>query len=297
MKPTIEDLSHKIIVITGANSGIGKAAAVALAKQGAQIVMLCRNKEKGEAARKDIIAASNNASVDLMIADVTNPASVSAFAVDFKSKYSRLDVLLNNAGGIFHERHTTPEGWEYTFALNHLGYFLVTHYLLESLRNAPKARIVNVSSEAHRFVMKVPTEKDWQAERYHMWHVYGLSKLANIYFTKSLAKRLESEHITVNCLHPGVVRTNFGMVDGGVISSVGKYLQFMMITPEKGAETSVYLASSPEVEKVTGQYFSKCRQRRPSPLARNEAAAEKLWQDTLRFTGITEFGTVNAILV
>ncbi|MFP2934327.1 SDR family NAD(P)-dependent oxidoreductase, partial [Pyxidicoccus sp. 3LG] len=218
-------------------------------------------------------------------ADLASLQSVRDLAAAFRSRYSRLDVLLNNAGLIMDRREVTADGLEATMATNHFAPFLLTNLLLDLLKASAPSRIINVSSDAHQ-AGKLDFD-DLQSERgYIAFRVYGTSKLANILFTRALAKRLEGTGVTANSLHPGVVRTGFGLNTQGFFRLIVKLGAPFMISAEKGARTSIYLASSPEVESVSGQYFYKSRPRKPSSAARNDALAERLWQVSAQLTGV-----------
>jgi NAD(P)-dependent dehydrogenase (short-subunit alcohol dehydrogenase family) len=281
----VATMHGKTVLITGANQGIGKASAVALGKLGARLVLVCRDGEKGRAAALDI-QRSGVKDVELIVGNMGSQADVRRVADEFKAKHDRLDVLLNNAGVLVTTRRTTVDGIEETFAVNHLGYFLLTHLLLDVLKAAAPSRIVSVSSEAHRRVTMRWEDLEFKKSEYSSFAAYGQSKLANILFTRELARRLQGTNVTANCLHPGVVATGFGSTDGGVMSVVMKVAHPFLITPEKGARTSIFLASSPEVEGITGKYFDKCKERQPSPEALVEGAPERLWAISEEKTGI-----------
>jgi NAD(P)-dependent dehydrogenase (short-subunit alcohol dehydrogenase family) len=278
-------MQGKVVLITGANQGIGKASAVALGKLGARLVLVCRNAEKGRAAVADI-RREGAADVELLVADMGSQVDVRRVAGEFKAKYDRLDVLLNNAGALVPTRRSTVDGIEETFAVNHLGYFLLTHLLLDMLKTSGPSRVVNVSSEAHRRGRMRWDDLEFKAGRYSAIAAYGQSKLANILFTRELARRLEGTKVTANCLHPGVIASGFGHTYGGVLSAALMLVRPFLITPEKGARTSVFLASSAEVEGVTGKYFDKCKERRPSAEALAEGAPERLWAISEEKTGL-----------
>jgi NAD(P)-dependent dehydrogenase (short-subunit alcohol dehydrogenase family) len=273
-------MQGKVVAITGGNAGIGKEAAVGLAGAGATVVITSRNAERGRAALADVRERSGRAEVSVMDLDLASFASIRRFAADFLDQYERLDVLLNNAGLIMSKRTETKEGFETTFGVNHLGHFLLTQLLLDRLEANPGgARVVNVSSDAHKGARKGLDFDDLQsARRYAPFPVYCRSKLANIYFTRELARRFD-ENVTVNALHPGFVRSEFGRGgDTGIVYSLGVRLGApFAISPERGARTSVYLASSPEVEGVTGGYFYKCAPASISAPAQDDAAARRLW--------------------
>lgn len=270
MSANIED---RVFLVTGANSGIGKATALGLARLGGTVVMACRSATRGEAARQDIIRESGNSRVSLEIVDLASEASTRAFAEDFRRKYPRLDVLINNAGVYSSHRDVTPDGLERQFEVNYLSGFLLTHLLLDLLKKSSPSRIVNVSSSAHeggtiRF-------DDLQGEhRYRGFRAYGQSKLAQVLFTRELARRLEGTGVTVNACHPGVIRTNLGM---GGTSVVVRFVRMFFKGPEKGAETPIYLAVSPEVDGITSKYFVNKRVREPSRAARDTVVARRLF--------------------
>ena len=276
-----EDMVNKIVLITGANSGIGKETAIALARKGAHIIMLCRNQEKAEKAMIEIKERANTEHVDLIIADLSDQKAIYSAVAQFKTKYNRLDVLINNAGSILKERQETTEGYEMTFAVNHLGHFLLTLLLLDVLIRSEPSRIINVSSAAHRFG-KLDFENINLEEKYSSFRAYSNSKLANVLFTYELARRLEGTRVTVNALHPGVINSNFGR---------GQFSRFLtpfiatstlfMIDSEKGAETSVYLASSNEMKEVSGKYFKKKKAVKSSKASYNREDQKKLWQLSL----------------
>ena len=271
-------MNNKLIMITGANAGIGKVAALELAKQGHHIVMVCRSQERGRAAQAEIKAASGSEQVDLLIADLSVQADIRQLAAIFKQDYERLDVLVNNAGAIFDKRQETADGLELTFALNHMGYFLLTDLLLGMLKASTPARIINVSSDAHH--RGSLNFDDLQHKKsYSGFPVYSDSKLANVLFTYELARRLEGSGVTTNALHPGFVNTNFGNTMSSIPAFfIGIISRLFAISPEKGAETIIYLASSPEVEGVTGKYFVKNKATRSSKESYDEAVAKQLWE-------------------
>lgn len=255
-------MNDKICLVTGATSGIGKVTARALAAQGAHVIVVGRNQAKCEETIAEIQATTSNQQVEYMLADLSVQADVRRLAEQFYAQHNRLDVLVNNAGNLFRTRKESADGIEMTFALNHLAYFLLTNLLMDALKSAPAARIVSVSSDAHRG--QTLDFDDLEAtQKYSAFRVYGQSKLANVLFTYELARRLEdmegAKNITANALHPGVVRTNFARSEftGLLGILLGIALRFMGIDVEEGAKTSIYLASSPEVEGVTGKYFDK----------------------------------------
>jgi retinol dehydrogenase 14 len=279
-------MSGKVVLVTGANSGIGKETALALAKQGATVVCVCRNKERGEAAVADIKRESGNANVELMLADLASQKSTRAFAEEFKRTHPKLHVLVNNAGVINPERTVTEDGFESTFALNHLGYFLLTHLLLDVLKASAPARIVNLSSEAQRGG-HIDFDDLQGEKKYGAWKAYMQSKLANVMFTYDLAKKLEGTGVTVNAVHPGPVATGFGSQFKGVVGFVLQTLgRPFMLTAEQGAQTAIYLASAPEVEGVTGKYFAKKKPINSQRESHDEGIRRRLWEVSEKLTGL-----------
>jgi NAD(P)-dependent dehydrogenase (short-subunit alcohol dehydrogenase family) len=281
--PPVPSMAGKTVIITGGNSGIGKAAAIALASAGARVVITARNEQRGQDAVADIATASGSQLVELSLFDLADLSSIRAGAGDLLERCPRIDVLLNNAGLILSDRQVSADGYEATLAINHLGPFLLTDLLLDRLKASAPSRIVNVASTAHNFARRGIVFDDLMAERsYKAMEVYGRSKLANILFTAELAKRLEGTGVTANSLHPGSVATGYardGDTTGLIAWGVKVYaLLPISLTPEQGARTSVYLCSSPEVEGVTGRYFAKCKEKTPSSNARDEAAAVRLWE-------------------
>ncbi len=278
-------MQGRTVLISGANQGIGKASAIALGKMGAKLVLVCRNAEKARAAIADI-EREGAKDVELILGDLSLQSDVRRVAAEFKAKHSRLDVLLNNAGVLVTSRRVTAEGIEETFALNHLGYFLLTSLLLDVLKASGPARVVSVSSRAHERAKMNWDDLQFQKTPYSAIGVYSQSKLCNILFTRELARRLEGTGVTANCLHPGVVATGFGHTYGGFFSAVLKVARPFLIKPEDGAKTSIYLASSPEVEGVTGKYFDKCKAVEPSRAALEPGAPERLWAISEQMTGL-----------
>ncbi|MBM3381714.1 MAG: SDR family oxidoreductase [Betaproteobacteria bacterium] len=287
-----EQLKGRICLVTGANSGIGKETALGLARRGASVLAVCRDRSKGEVAVSEIKKASGSKSVSLFTADLTQMSEMHTLQADIREKYGQLHVLVNNAGAIFGERKTSEDGVELTFATNHLNYFIMSHLFLDLLKKGAHeckqpSRIVNVASEAHRQIRSETI--DWQFENsdYKPMFVYGLSKLANILFTRELALRLNPAEIATNCLHPGVVRTGFGTQnDWGFLGVLFNAARPLFLTPEKGARTSLYLAAELEGAKTHGAYFKNCREAKPSQLAFNEKMAKNLWETSVRLTGL-----------
>jgi NAD(P)-dependent dehydrogenase (short-subunit alcohol dehydrogenase family) len=285
-------MNGKTILITGANQGIGKASAVALGRMGATLVLVCRNETKAREAIVDIEKAGAK-NVELLVGNLASLADVRRIAAEFISSHERLDVLMNNAGVLVPSRRTTVDGIEETLAINHLAPFLLTNLLLDVLKKTSHARIVNVSSRAHGGARihwdDVQLERGYSANK-----AYGQSKLCNILFTRELAKRLESTGVTANCLHPGVIASGFGHTYGGPISVVLKVLKPFLIAPEEGAKTQVWLASSPDIEGITGKYFANCKEVNPSRRALEEGAPERLWGISERLSGLAKSSGVAA---
>tara|TARA_Y100000782_G_scaffold80667_1_gene87141 strand:+ start:56 stop:901 length:846 start_codon:yes stop_codon:yes gene_type:complete len=271
------DMNGKICLVTGATDGIGKVSARVLAEMGAKVIIVGRNPEKSAAVLTELKSSSGNENIDLLMADLAVMQEVRDLAEQVTNSYDRLDVLLNNAGGYFAKRELTSDGLEMTFALNHLSYFLLTNELMGLLKASVPARIVNVSSDAH-YGVDMEFENLNSDQDYKAWKAYQKSKLANVLFTYELLKKVP-ENITVNCLHPGFVATNFGHNNGGFIGPVLKIAQrISAINPEEGAETSIFLCSSPEVKGVTGKYFFKCKPKTSSQESRNKDTGKRLWQ-------------------
>jgi NAD(P)-dependent dehydrogenase (short-subunit alcohol dehydrogenase family) len=274
---------QKIMLVTGASSGIGEATATQLAGLGHHVVMVARDKERGEQSRARIQREHSGASTDLLVADLSTTTAIRSLAGEFKSKYDRLDVLVNNAAVMTSTRRVTPEGFELQLFVNHLAYFLLTGLLLDTGRSHP-ARIVNVSSTAHsRGVLDF---NDFQMEHhYRGYEQYANTKLMNIMFTYELARRLEGAGVTVNCLHPGVIRT--GLMRGvspilhGLWQATGRFFK----QPVDGAETPVYLATSPDVESVSGKYFRHCREMGTTRDSNDRDLQRRLWEESERLTG------------
>ena len=273
----IQTMAGKTCLVTGATSGIGEVTARRLAEMGAAVTIVGRSAERA-AATAGRIKAATGAPVEILLADLSSQSEVRRLADTFLLKHDRLDVLVNNAGAVFGRRRESADGIEMTWALNHMSYFLLTNLLLDTLRASGPARIISVSSAAHRG--GAINFADPQLTRgFSGWRAYSQSKLANILFTVELARRLEGTGVTANVLHPGFVASNFAATTGGLIGILfGIAKKAVAITPEAGAETSVYLAASPEVAGVSGQYFDKCRAVAPSRAASDPAAAERLWQ-------------------
>lgn len=278
------DMTGERILITGANSGIGKATALELAKRGAHVVMVSRDASRGNAAMEEIVNESGNTNIDLFVANLSSQRSIRQLASEFKNNYDRLDILINNAGGIFGKHKLTEDGIEWTFAVNHLAYFLLTHLLLDTIKKSSIARIINVASEAHR-IASLNLDNLNVKDGYNPLVVYGNSKLANILFTHELSRRLKDTHITVNSLHPGVVRTRFGESGSPIFRFLVKISRWVYLSPANGAETSVYLATSPDVANISGKYFIKKKTVQSSKESYNVKLAQRLWDVSAELTG------------
>lgn len=280
---TEPEMRGKVCLVTGSSSGIGKETALGLARLGATVVMVCRDRARGEAARYEIASAGGGATVDLLLADLSSQAAIHSLAEELTSRYPRIDVLVNNAGALNTARRLTDDGIEMTFAVNHLAYFLLTNLLLDTLKASAPARIVNVASDSHTNA-HINFDDLQGARRYRGMQAYGQSKLANILFTYELARRLQGSGVTANCLHPGVVATGFGHNNGRLISLGFRLIAPFVTKPDEGAKTSIYLASSPQVDGVSGKYFVKCKETRSSAASYDEAAARRLWDLSAELT-------------
>jgi len=280
-------MKDKVCVITGATDGIGKAAAAALAAQGARLLIHGRDPEKGIRVVAELKARSGNPAIEFLQADFGSLAEVRLLAAAITERTARVDVLINNAGGIFAKRTLSKDGYEMTFAVNHLAPFLLTHLLLNTVKNAAPSRIVTTSSIAHKGA-KLEFDDLQAARKYSPMSAYGVSKLANILFTRALAKRLQGSGVTATCLHPGFVRTSFGRAfdQSPWVKHIFGFVSRFARSPEKGAETLVYLATSPQVQGASGGYYFDCQLKSPSFAAQNDAVAEHLWQVSERLVGL-----------
>ena len=280
-------MNGKVVVITGATSGIGKVAAEKLAAMGARLVIVARDPVRGEALMARLAEVGAGAEHRIHYADLTLLADMKRVADDIAVAEDRVDVLLNNAGALFGSWELTEDGLERTFALNHMSYFVLTHGLRERLLASAPARVVNTSSDAHEG--KRLDFHDLQSSRgYAAFKAYGRSKLCNILFTRELARRLEGSGVTANCFHPGFVNTRFGDESGGLMAIGVRIGKAFALSPEKGAETLIYLASSPEVQDASGGYFYRRQPARPSPAAFENTTARRLWVESARLAGIDE---------
>ena len=282
-----ETMNGKICLVTGGTNGIGKATVQALAQIGATVVIVGRNAPRTAQLVEEIRISSGNKNVDSLLADLSSQQEVRKLAEEFKSKYSHLHILLNNAGGYFLKRQLSVDGIEMTFALNHLAYFLLTNLLLDTLKASAPARIINVSSGAHTSG-KIEFD-NLQGERDYRPSAYDNSKLANILFTMELARRLEGSGVTVNALHPGFVATGFAKNNGKLIAAVvSLFAPLVARSPAKGAETSIYLASSRSVEGITGKYFYDSHEVPAAPQATDRVVARKLWEVSAEMVHLPE---------
>ena len=279
-------MKGKVVIVTGSNSGIGRETALALAERGATVVTVVRNREMGQQACDSIVAGTGNDSVDMMLCDLSSMSTIRKFAEEFKGKYDRLDVLINNAGAVFSKRQVTSEGFEHTLAVNYLAPFLLTHELLPLLKKSAPSRVINLSSGlATRSKLNLD---DLQSESgYKSRKVYGSAKLMIEMFTYEMARRLEGAGVSVNAVRPGFVATNLGRSSGSLSSRIifGMMKPFQL-SPKEGAETSVYVASSSEVEGVTGKCFRKCEVTTTSEISYDIEKQKLLWDKTVELLGL-----------
>ncbi len=281
-------MEPKIALVTGATEGVGKATAIGLARLGYRVILHGRNAEKARAAQVEVIEKSGNTAVDVMLADFASLDAVRQLARTVSQTYPRLDVLVNNAAGMFAERQTSQDGFEMNLAVNHLAPFLLTHLLLDSLKAAPAARVVNVSSSGYK--QAKPDFADLQAERgYAMQAVYFNSKLFTLYFTLGLAERLRGTGVTVNAVHPGGVRTQLARDFRGPMKWLfAVMMPLFFISPEKGAETSVFAATAPELDGVTGRYFTKKKEEPLQPIGLDAENRRRLWEISEKLVGLNQ---------
>jgi NAD(P)-dependent dehydrogenase (short-subunit alcohol dehydrogenase family) len=275
----------RVCLLTGATLGIGRAAAEALVPMGMELVLVARDRARLEALAAELRQGTPGARVGVISGDLSRMSEVRRIAREFLATHDRLHVLANNAGAIFTERQLTPEGMERTLALNHLAYFVLTEELLPVLRASTPARIVSVSSDAHMGMRVELDDLNYARGRYRPLVAYGRSKLMNILFTRELARRLEGTGVTANTYHPGFVRSGFGQNNPGFLGKFIKVGQVFARTPERGARTLVYLATSPEVDVVSGKYFHDERQSRTSAAGQDMEMARRLWEASVRLAG------------
>ncbi|MGC9952668.1 MAG: SDR family oxidoreductase [Rhizomicrobium sp.] len=279
-------MQGKTVVVTGATSGIGEVAAVELARQGARIVFVARNPLRRDTTLARLSVANDKAKHTAYLADLSKLSEMKRVAGEIAAAEPRIDVLINNAGALFGARETTADGLEMTFATNHMAYFVVTNLLLAKLKATPGARIVSTASDAHKSG-KLNFD-DLQSEKsFSGFRAYGTSKLCNILFNRELARRLSGTGVTANCLHPGFVATRFGDNNDGLMSfGIGIVKKMGAITPEDGAKTIIYLASSPDVAGQSGGYFYKSAPATPTAAAQNDADAKRLWEVSAKIAGV-----------
>lgn len=282
-------MNNKTILISGANSGLGFEAARQLAKQGHEIILLCRNREKGEQAVKDIRAFSGNSKIHLYAANLAVQKSVEQVAEQIKKDFSKLDVLLNNAGGVFSKFELSPDGIEMTIANNHFNYFWLTYYLFDLLKKGTDARIVNVASDSHYQAKTIDIESFYKKKNYFVLKAYEQSKLANVLFTYYLAEKAKPFNITVNALHPGFVYTPIGSKNGNTFFGVvwSTFSKLFGLTVEKGAGSHIYLAGSDDVKGITGKYFHNCKAKKSSAASYDKNLQVLLWKESERVSGCT----------
>jgi NAD(P)-dependent dehydrogenase (short-subunit alcohol dehydrogenase family) len=278
-------MQNKICLITGATSGIGQATAMGLAKMGATVIVAGRSEERCQKTVAHIQQETRNFHVNYLLGDLSVQAQVRQLAEKFKARYKRLDVLVNDAGAIFLRRRVSADGIEMNIALNHLAYFLLTNLLLDTLKASAPARVVNVASNSH-YGKHLDFDNLELKRGYNPLRAYGRSKLCNLYFTYELARQLEDTDVTVNAMHPGFVATNMGANNGWLVRSFLPLIHRNSLTPEQGARTAVYLASSSDVEGVTGKYFVREREVKSDPVSYDESAAKRLWEVSERMTGL-----------
>ncbi|HTW65778.1 MAG TPA: SDR family oxidoreductase [Bryobacteraceae bacterium] len=281
-------MQGKTVVITGGTSGIGQVAAEKLAQMGARIVLTARSQNRGEATLARLRALAPNLKHTIHYGDLSRLTELRRVAKQIAAAEMRIDVLINNAGAMFSRREVTEDGVELTFATNHLSYFVMTHLLSERLITSAPSRVINTSSHAHYRATIDFENLQYERGDYKAFPSYSRSKLCNILFTRVLAKRLAGTGVTANSLHPGFVRTRFGDASGGVMARVIGLMKMFAISPQKGAETIIYLASSEEAAKANGLYFFECKPVEPSKLAQDDAAADRLWRETARIAGIPD---------
>ena len=279
------ELTGKVCVITGATAGIGEVGAQELARRGARLVVVARDERRGEAAMARLREIAPGAAHRIHYADLSRISEMKRVAAEIAATEPRIDLLVNNAGALFASRHVTADGLEMTFALNHVAYAVLTHGLAERLFAARPARVVSTASNAHHGARFDPADLQ-SAKSYKGVRAYNRSKLYNILWTRELARRWAGAGVTVNCFHPGFVASRFGDKAGGLLAYGVRVAKLFAISPEEGARTLVYLATSPEVAQVSGGYFYKCRPEKPSADAERDAAARQLWDETARIAGI-----------
>lgn len=275
----------KVCLITGGTNGIGKATAHAIALMDTKIVIVGRDAQKTADVAEELRLATGRQHIDTLVGDLSLMSDIRRIAETFKSRYERLDILINNVGAVFTRREMTPEGFEKTFALNHLGHFLLTHLLQDILIDTAPARVVSVASDAHR-MGGIDFDNLQGEKKFEAFRIYQQSKLMNLLFTFALARRLEVHGVTSNALHPGFVGSGFGLNNGGFLQWAMKLARPFTKTPEEGAATAVYLASAQEIILSTGGYYINCEPKAPSQIALDEATQERLWEISAQLAGV-----------
>lgn len=278
-------MQGKTIVVTGGTSGIGEVTAIKLAGMGARMILIARDKARGEATLARLEAQAPGLGHQIHYADLAQLAEMKRVAAEIAATEPKIDILINNAGAMFANREVTKDGFEKTFATNHLSYSVLTAGLRQPLLAAAPARIINTASHAHKSA-QFDIDDLQSAKNYTSFQAYSRSKLANILFTRELARRLKGTGVTANCLHPGFVATRFGDEAGGLIGHVIGFAKILAISPEEGAKTIVYLTTAPEVAQTSGEYFYKCRRTAPTPAARDDGLARALWEKSVALTGV-----------
>jgi NAD(P)-dependent dehydrogenase (short-subunit alcohol dehydrogenase family) len=274
-------------MVTGATSGIGEVTARVLAEKGVVVIVVSRNPDKCKCVTEDIKQKSDNPEVDYLVADLSSQVEIRKLVKDFEDRYQHLDILVNNAGSFFFNRQESVDGIEMTLALNHLNYFLLTNLLLERIKASTPARIVNVASGSH-LGARIDFDDLEMRRNYSGLRAYGRSKLANVLFTYELARRLEGSGVTANTLTPGFVATHIGLDNNWLVRTVKTLANLFAKTPEEGAQTSIYLASSPEVEGVSGKYFVDCKPVPSDAVTYDQTLAKRLWEVSAEMTGLKE---------
>jgi retinol dehydrogenase 12 len=289
-----KDLAGKVFLVTGATNGIGKEACRALAGRGATLVIVGRSEEKTARVRTELMRESGNDCVETLIGDLSRIAEAERVAAEFRARHDRLDVLLNNAGAMFMSRRESADGFELTFALNHLAYFVLTRALWDLLERTAGARVVNTASAAHASGVIDLDDIAYGRKDYSGWRAYATSKLANILFTRELARRLDGKAVA-NCVHPGWVSTGFALNNSGLLPGLVRLIAPLFArSPAKGAETLIWAAASPEAGQLNGEYLHDCKVARPSPTARNDALAAELWALSERLVAEADAGHATA---
>lgn len=281
-------MTPKICLVTGASSGVGKEIALALTSAGAHVIMVCRSTDKGRLAFDEIKKISGSKSIDLLIADLSSQAEIRSLAKTIHERYTKLDVLINNAGIVLSKKTVSTDGIEMTLATNHLAPFLLTHLLLDLLEKGTPSRIINISSAIHKWAKINFADLQFEHRKYKFMQAYAQSKLLMNLVTFELAKKLEGTGITVNCAHPGAVRTNLGSDSShnAALKFIDKCIKSFFITPQKAAKTLCYLATAPEIEHITGRYFVKGKPIQPNPTSHDFILAKKVWEISEKLVGI-----------